>query len=64
MRLCASAIALLALVSATGVTGLQRVLGFDDQIARAERVARVAGRIDTEVSPGSCAGRLREGSGT
>ena len=51
MRLCASALALLALVSATGCTGLQRVLGFDEQIARAERVARVAGRIDTEVSP-------------
>jgi pimeloyl-ACP methyl ester carboxylesterase len=35
----------------TGCTGIRRVLGFEQQLARAERIARVEGRIETE-APG------------
>jgi pimeloyl-ACP methyl ester carboxylesterase len=38
----------IASVSATGCTMLQRVLGFERQLARAGQIARIEGRVETE----------------
>lgn len=48
MRLRILVASLLALASAAGCADLQRVLGFEKQIARAQQVARIDGRIEAE----------------